>query len=147
MNDNEKPTSDLAKLATLVKAAWADLQAGDLDELKESLEEARTFAQKVTDWRPGRGERGGERNMKPHEETWKKGALSPTDIETSDGSMVADFFDEARAKLAAQAPAMARLWLRHQFADDGLCPDCLGEGKHQVACEIPTALRAAGVIP
>jgi hypothetical protein len=48
--NEDKPQSALAKLATLVKAAWADLQANDLDELKESLGEARTLAQEVTAW-------------------------------------------------------------------------------------------------
>lgn len=60
----------------------------------------------------------------------------------------------ARAKLAAQAPAMARLLLKHQWAstvEDGpmVCPECSSGPieRHSEDCEIARVLRDAGVLP
>lgn len=69
------------------------------------------------------------------------------------------FPSQEHAKLAAQAPAMARLLLEYEWhqgsADSemserryGLCPECWqsrGEG-HSTKCELAQVLRAAGVL-
>ena len=58
---------------------------------------------------------------------------------------------EARAVLAAQAPAMARLLLSMQWGANEMCPQCGGrhpeEGDgHAKSCALVAVLRAAGVI-
>lgn len=113
--------------------------------------------------------------MKPHEETWEivdgtgirsnglRVARFKTEIRspsqagrlrnTSPGALVEA--DYARARLAAQAPAMARLLLKLEWsnanAQDGAteCPDC-GNGPvegHSKTCDLATVLRDAGVLP
>lgn len=53
--------------------------------------------------------------MKPHEEEWELndygGLIIWVNGEPGNSTLVATFHDEARAKLAAQAPAMAKLLL------------------------------------
>ncbi len=81
--------------------------------------------------------------MKPWEETWKVGE-QPSEkdwVYFGDGSSVSfEAFnseeDEARARLAAQAPAMARLLL-----------ECLEEFDVCSRDEIREVLQAAGMIP
>lgn len=108
--------------------------------------------------------------MKPHEETWEALAFS-VECKNSLGQNVAwarfDFDpatiweSEARAKLAAQAPAMARLLLELLKGVSGQmesewCPVCYagipGMGKlerkgHKPDCALVSVLRDAGVIP
>lgn len=67
-------------------------------------------------------------------------------------------YDEARAKLAAQAPAMARLLLRgmevttaNAYGNESTClAECGGWGptadQHASGCDLVAVLRAAGVI-
>lgn len=104
---------------------------------------------------------GEPKAIPPWEETW-----------TADGDLVvgpsfkADFEGdpldpndyvaaEARAELAAQAPAMARLLLQLEwkgessFGSGECCVDCGGlkERGHVKECELVPVLRNAGVIP
>lgn len=114
--------------------------------------------------------------MKPIEETWVSecGAAGTTDDGQSynhtlrlsgapDWDIIARFYDShkhglrvpdpedsARVRLAAQAPAMARLLLKLQWIDvdrgEG-CPSC-GAWKsdgHAADCEIAAVLKVAGV--
>lgn len=86
-----------------------------------------------------------EEVLKPWEETWE----APFTILCCDGDEIGDFMasgemaGEARAKLAAQAPAMARL-LR-----DVLGLNIVPEGKFgdEFTADIVAVLKAAGVIP
>lgn len=94
---------------------------------------------------------------KPHEETWE--ALSGLGaegwvVEPSTKTNVAlvaipDFTREARAKLIAQAPAMARLLLRfrddEEVADHVLSPAGSAVGD-ELWAELDAVLKAAGVI-
>ena len=118
---------------------------------------------------------------KPHEETWEATPIL-TKREPHWGIKVGDevvltvyaetclvqrHIDEAkekmpaRVRLAAQAPAMARLLLELEWAGSGFrdtgnvrttwkaCPRCF-EHKgtpHKEDCELATVLRAAGVLP
>ena len=123
---------------------------------------------------------------KPHEETWTVSGTSSSDsydravrlevpgrqylfgdIDTGTGSdpcfdEESKPEDEARARLAAQAPAMARLLLAMQWSAKGdglyerpICPVCggakdapqKGAAGHAPDCELVAVLRAAGVMP
>lgn len=108
-----------------------------------------------------------EREMKkPHEETWSYVYGNPPTLklepDDGDGIIIAGFYcnereeadqEKARSRLAAQAPAMARLllvmeWIDIGGGDDG-CPSC-GRWKHKghaPDCGLVTVLRAAGVMP
>jgi len=102
---------------------------------------------------------------KPHEETWtvrwdEEYGAAYVETGGADDTICVD--DVAKAKLLAQAPAMARLLLEHQWAardpyDEtrAMCPACTGyqsatqkgaEG-HDEGCPIFLVLRAAGVLP
>ncbi len=105
--------------------------------------------------------------MKPHEETWEvfeanKGfpAFAARTRTIAEGAYEVRVFeslsgeddDIERAKLAAQAPAMARLLLKIEWnggaqGDSGMCPSCFQfPTKHAPDCELATVLRAAGVL-
>lgn len=92
--------------------------------------------------------------MKTHEETWTEDPDDSTMIKTGDGAGSADFDEpardnadvepsierrQARAKLAAQAPAMARLLL--EMHERGSFDGCHDESA------VDAVLRAAGVLP
>lgn len=100
--------------------------------------------------------------MKPHEETWEAFVSEPPstscwlDLADKDGWHFAEFCDgayprdlnEARAKLAAQAPAMARLLIEiaerlwgPQF------PDLYDAGSGTMSGKVKRVLKAAGVLP
>lgn len=119
--------------------------------------------------------------MKPHEETWKvyrgKGHLgSGTVVYVADQegnpvlratpivamsnlpwtqeAMEDPAYHEACAKLAAQAPRMARLLLKLEWADQGSgnssCAICGGDPDyrgHGPDCELASVLRDAEVLP
>jgi hypothetical protein len=91
---------------------------------------------------------------KPWEETWTYEIESEGDF----GCLVmprddALFTSIARAQLAAQAPAMARLLLKAVHKQPtGQEWGCLGcgaweEGDHEPECELTKVLRDAGVTP
>jgi hypothetical protein len=102
--------------------------------------------------------------MKPHEETWYvasphrvfafKGEVDDTDNQDEERL---EYDGEDVGKLAAQAPAMARLLLELEWSGragpagdvDGACPSCERERPepHAPDCELATVLRAAGVLP
>lgn len=115
---------------------------------------------------------------KPHEETWGVTEHGRVSIAGEPGKggreILCDAYtatpDLARARLAAQAPAMARLLLAVEWAGSGeegaRCPSCLADayvppviydadgkyvsftpGKHDGDCELAAVLRAAGVMP
>lgn len=55
---------------------------------------------------------------------------------------------EARAKLAAAAPEMARLLLELEYVDGetwAFCPSCGSRDEHASDCKLMAALRKAGV--
>ena len=108
--------------------------------------------------------------MRPHEETW---AAASAVVVRDDGQWVARFspspgvspdVEAARAQLAAQAPAMARLLLGiHQRGvtvactqhNETVCPFCEGHFSeeyepalptHAPDCALVAILRAAGVL-
>lgn len=101
---------------------------------------------------------------KPHEETWR---FCPSEAHSGfvafpqGGEMVVKYdpanysHDEgaARARLAAQAPAMARLLLKVEWViREGelrctMCGWLKVEGEHATDCELAAVLRAAGVLP
>jgi hypothetical protein len=111
--------------------------------------------------------------MKPHEETWRahdcvveldpRAPGDPGQVADFEAAAYADTHDSivARAKLAAQAPAMARLLLKHQWGglDEcsySICPECGGNQPfadtkferppgHAPNCKLVKALRDAGV--
>lgn len=79
--------------------------------------------------------------MKPHEEEWEMdGDPTVVDVNT-DGALykIASFDDPRRARLAAQAPAMAQWMLGApcEICFEGDCPSCM---------ERKQILRDAGVI-
>lgn len=91
--------------------------------------------------------------MKPWEETW---AVVETVVSRDDGQWLARFspspgvspdFEAARARMAAQAPEMARMLLRLQHAPEngGACAWC-GCMDCYPDCELGAVLRAAGVV-
>lgn len=90
--------------------------------------------------------------MKPHEENWHdlnddpiyRGsvAIGPNTIARFDSNDNA-FVDEARAKLAAQAPAMARELIAQFIEDDPYWRD---RPEGTVEYRVIKILRAAGVI-
>ncbi len=93
---------------------------------------------------------------KPHEETWSANAKGAAMICNEDGHgqgvFMFDKDDRERARLAAQAPAMARLLLEGQWICEergDLCRHCgkLEREGHADDCELVTVLRAAGVLP
>lgn len=116
--------------------------------------------------------------MKPHEEEWSVD-VTKVNLQFSDRRPFASFgpdidmersrgAQEARARLVAQAPAMARQLFKHQYGglDDcgyPTCPECdqldpqyIGQGidpkdayrcGHKPDCELARVLRDAGVIP
>ena len=103
--------------------------------------------------------------MKPHEETWEwdEGAgsvrLATDRLDVlPGGAHGACDWDPARARLAAQAPAMARLLCTMSNKDgDGACvcchevscddPSCNDfPASHAPDCELVAVLRAAGVV-
>lgn len=101
--------------------------------------------------------------MKPHEETW-----DPDDVVNMAAHVA---YSPERRRLAAQAPAMARLLLKLQWSGsapggDTECPSCHADafvpvfsegthgrlvrhddGTHAADCELAAVLRAAGVLP
>jgi hypothetical protein len=93
--------------------------------------------------------------MKVWEEEWKH---FEGNLEHRNGIHVASFTprnDEpesvrlARARLAAQAPAMAREFLRI-MEQDAECPSCnryIPDEAHRRSCLLAAILRDAGVIP
>ena len=94
--------------------------------------------------------------MKPYEETWVRSGAA---LDTTPGcDAVADFAngfggprpgDVPRAKLAAQAPAMARMLLSlHRQIGDGevTCVHCCRWEGHANDCALVAILRAAGVL-
>ncbi len=99
--------------------------------------------------------------MKPWEETWH---MDPNEgapvITTGPDGFRGTFDEEDAARLAAAAPAMARLllkleWLWREGSERHRCPSCDGEathaskpwrGGHAPDCELATVLRAAGVL-
>jgi hypothetical protein len=94
--------------------------------------------------------------MKPWEETWKAvGAdleYTPEDPKLFVGLSADEDADDpvfhARARLAAQAPAMARLLL-DLAGKHATCPDCgaFEETAHFDGCRFIVVMRDAGVIP
>ncbi len=103
--------------------------------------------------------------MKPHEETWIANVEWPialVELSEDRDEVVATFdaphsmrdVDRARARLAAQAPAMARLLLEIEWSapigGEPACPSCSAfvnnDHRHAPDCEIATVLRAAGVL-
>jgi hypothetical protein len=83
--------------------------------------------------------------MKPHEETWSAKDFWITSDDRYAREEVAHIFGErsiadARAKLAAQAPAMAKLLLRLSAFSRGY-PNSLTQ------IEVDLVLRDAGVVP
>lgn len=123
-----------------------------------------------------------EHARKPHERTWTlecaddRGTIHdcwtvsvPTPSAYTDGCVhmsqitLCFYDDEREARLAAQAPAMARLLLavqwsgRHPHDGEPCCPSCQIDliydddethvvGPHAPDCELAAVLRAAGVI-
>jgi hypothetical protein len=104
--------------------------------------------------------------MKAWEETWRQSEAYPGDVFGDGGGDIlfegttSDNEAHARAKLAAQAPAMARLLLKLQkvvfavgWENVGGCAACHdGSGwtgdpvEHTPDCELAAVLRAAGVV-
>jgi len=103
---------------------------------------------------------------KPHEEEWEADGAGVYEVQSQDivgGGSDDHRHTEAsppRARLAAQAPAMARLLLRLQWSgrnqcDEPQCPSCHGaewqhgwpQTGHEEHCELAAVLRAAGVRP
>lgn len=106
---------------------------------------------------------------RPHEETWETNGPKPCDGRVdivNERCDIGTFWSGAakdaaevtgRAQLAAQAPAMARLLLKLQWAGragpagdiDGACVSCERERpeEHADDCELAAVLRAAGVLP
>ncbi len=94
--------------------------------------------------------------MKPHEETWSANVNGAAMVCNEDGHgqgvFMFDKDDHARARLAAQAPAMARLLLEGQWNCEergDLCQHCgrLKREGHAPDCDLAVVLRAAGVLP
>ena len=102
--------------------------------------------------------------VKPWEENWGVSRLDATTLDEGDLQCARftrlhereqEQVSADRAKLAAQAPAMARLLLKHQWVKDEsgdgrrYCPACPmdEEQGHYDNCEILAVLRAAGVLP
>lgn len=92
--------------------------------------------------------------MKPHEETWSANVKGMAMICNEDGHgqgvFMFDKDDRARARLAAQAPAMARLLLRVYQRGESTsgCPVCKAIfSAHTLDCDVVAVLRAAGVLP
>lgn len=97
--------------------------------------------------------------MKPWEETWVAEYASVRDVRDRRvlladwrGTGDLDNQDEV-ARLAAQAPAMARVlldleWRTITFSDDPWCITCERQKSlgHKSDCALVTVLRAAGVI-
>ena len=94
---------------------------------------------------------------RPHEETWvAEGNNISTQGPQAKLSIAFCAPDDlgARAQLAAQAPAMARLLLEFQWSDldiygDSICPSCGNYrklGLHAEDCALGRVLRDAGVI-
>lgn len=98
--------------------------------------------------------------MKPHEETWDiviqgDGGFSVFKVGGENEDDIGFFHgytpeSSARAKLAAQAPAMARLLLKATVKPGGDEWGCLGcgtweEGEHTEDCKLLAILRDAGV--
>ncbi len=100
--------------------------------------------------------------MKPHEDTWTTNANAEIRIEN--GTLIAGYLRPDVARLAAQAPAMARLLLdlhtEGHLTSTGSreCVSCAStwreritgkpyEPRHYDSCELATVLRAAGVLP
>lgn len=95
--------------------------------------------------------------MRSYEETWtSRGAV----VSRDDGKWVGRFspspgespdFEAARAKLAAQAPAMVRLLLAIGSTDmnasngERMCGACWITNEHAADCPLVAVLRAAGV--
>ncbi len=101
---------------------------------------------------------------KLHEETWSANEVAGDHIEIvvaeTGERMAITFHDPDRARLAAQAPAMARLLFAIEWAGQNQygqrqCPSCHGDEweedeprtGHMEDCELATVLRAAGVLP
>lgn len=82
------------------------------------------------------------KNLKPHEETWAAVEVTydQTEIEVVDSEVriAISFYEPSRARLASQAPAMARLLL--ETTEDGRP---IEDWRERVA----VVLRAAGVLP
>lgn len=105
--------------------------------------------------------------MKPYEETWVADENHPNIVNILDpatGEEIAELCESAveeppvfrlaeggRARLAAQAPAMARLLLAGQWICEergDMCRHCekLESEGHAPDCELATVLRFAGVL-
>jgi hypothetical protein len=97
--------------------------------------------------------------MKPHDETWR---AEGTVLWDGDRVIADGPWSDDEARLAAQAPAMARLWLEFQWSGrDGaqaVCPICCAyapdpeptmfpTGEHSDSCALARVLREAGVLP
>ncbi len=88
---------------------------------------------------------------KPHEETWD-GSIQWGWV-LVEGTASLQPLDGERMRLAAQAPAMARLildieWSGARHGGEPCCPSCDAMvGEHAPDCELATVLRAAGVLP
>lgn len=83
--------------------------------------------------------------MKPHEETWVAEAGNVYVAEASSAKIA--FPDKARARLAVQAPEMARLLLRlRAWAAEESSYSALPLGL-PVDCDPEQVLRDAGVLP
>lgn len=100
--------------------------------------------------------------IKPYEETWDWAERGGDDPLRGAARLYSDNHDEEwattwgkasrdRAKLAAQAPAMARLLVklaRIDFDAGEGCGSCFaGDADHSPSCELASVLRAAGVLP
>lgn len=90
---------------------------------------------------------------KPHEETWD-GTVQWGWVLVEGGGLGGKAplqpLEGERMRLAAQAPAMARLLLRVHALGNTLsgCPICKAiTGPHTPNCELDAVLRAAGVLP
>lgn len=88
---------------------------------------------------------------RPHEEEWKTGEGALSGALYSGDTWIGSFTNPERARLAVEAPEMARalcgLLMHHGHVDD--CPGRLGVGSPcYTRCENARAvLKAAGVIP
>lgn len=98
--------------------------------------------------------------MKPWEETWEADEDMP-DVRNGDALVLRALGDgsEDRAKLAAAAPEMARLLLKHQWDTNNVCPECRGARVddddeqplpggygHAKDCGLVSVLRKANVL-
>jgi hypothetical protein len=79
--------------------------------------------------------------MKAYEEDWK---IAGQCVVTIPGAIGVFMATPERAKLAAQAPAMARLLLKMRHQTQDICAWC-SRTTELCDCEVAKVLRAAGV--